>query len=225
MTSVCRARTERHTNPTVSSRPASTRFPPTAPAKLTRAEKAARTRTRLFRAATEIVGECGYADTSIAKITARADVALGTFYNYFQSRQDILDQLLPTIGQDLIAFIRSRLESIDEPVARERARLEAFFDFLVDNRAFYRILNEAEMFAPRGFRRHMDNMIRGYAPVLRIGARSPVSEDTLEALATILLAARNYLAMRYSYCGGDVRRPPAHAVDAYMDLVTSGIFS
>ena len=40
-----------------------------------------------------IVGELGYAGASVALITARADVAQGTFYNYFESRQDLLDQL------------------------------------------------------------------------------------------------------------------------------------
>jgi len=193
--------------------------------KPTRAEKAAQTRARLFQAATEIVGECGYADTSIAKITGRADVALGTFYNYFQSRQDILDQLLPSMGQDLITFIRARLGSIEEPTARERARLEAFFDFLVERPSFYRILNEAETFAPRGFEVHMDNMVRSYRPVMQTETRSSSSQDYLDARATILLAARNYLAMRYSYHDGEVRRPPEDVIDAYMDLVTKGIFT
>lgn len=193
--------------------------------KLSRAEKAERTRARLFRAAIEVVGECGYAETSIAKITASADVALGTFYNYFASRQDIFDQLLPAMGQDLLRFIRTRLEDLEDPVARERARLEAFFDFLVEQPAFYRILNEAEMFAPRGFREHMDNMVRSYAPVLRGETRAPCSEEHDEVRAYMLFAARNYLAMRYSYRGGDVRRPPPAVIDAYMDLVTDGIFN
>jgi AcrR family transcriptional regulator len=210
----------------VSTRPIPAAVPaPTQGLRLSRAEKAERTRARLFQAATEIVGERGYAETSIARITARAEVALGTFYNYFDSRQDILEQLLPAMGEDLLAFIRARLESVDGPVARERARLEAFFDFLVEHPSFYRILNEAEIFAPAGFRRHMDNMVRSYAPVLRTETRSSMREDHIEAVATVLLAARNYLAMRYSYCSGDVRRPPARIIDAYMEFATRGIFA
>jgi AcrR family transcriptional regulator len=197
----------------------------TPPLKPTRAEKAAQTRARLFHAATEVVGECGYAETSIARITGRAEVALGTFYNYFQSRQDILDQLLPSMGQDLLTFIRARLGTIKAPAARERARLEAFFDFLVENPSFYRILNEAETFAPRGFDRHMDNMVRSYRPVMQSKTRSSSSQRYIDAQATILLAARNYLAMRYSYRNGAVKRPPADVIDAYMDLVTRGMFS
>ncbi|MDP6182533.1 MAG: TetR/AcrR family transcriptional regulator [Gammaproteobacteria bacterium] len=198
---------------------------PAPPVKLTRAEKAERTRARLFHAATETVGERGYADTSIAKITERARVALGTFYNYFDSRQDILDQLLPAMGLELIALIRERLLLVEDPAARERARLEAFFDFLVDHPSFYRILNEAEMFAPVGFRQHMENMVRSYKTVLRTETRAAVDNEYSEVHAYMLLAARNYLAMRYSVRNGDVRRPPAYVIDAYMNLVTRGIFS
>lgn len=193
-----------------------------------RLEKARLTRERLFQAATEIVGEEGYAETSIAKITARAKVALGTFYNYFDSRQDLLDQLLPTLGQDLLAVIRLRVAKIDNPQTRERARLQAFFDYLVSNPHFYRILNEAEMFAPRGFQQHMQNMAAGYQRALKHEAKrgrlQPYTKQELEAVTFILLAARNYLSMRYSYVRGRVRRVPQAVIDAYMKLITEGLF-
>jgi AcrR family transcriptional regulator len=51
--------------------------------RLSRAEKAEATRAALFDAAIEIVGEHGYAGASVALITTRANVAQGTFYNYF----------------------------------------------------------------------------------------------------------------------------------------------
>lgn len=197
-------------------------------AKPNRAEKARLTRERLLRAATEIVGEDGYAGTSIAKITARAEVALGTFYNYFASRQDLLDQLLPTVGEELLEFVRSRVGEIADPVARERTRLVAFFDYLTRNPHFYRILNEAEVFAPAGFRRHMRNMADSYRRALAHDARKGdvrgFDEREREAIAFMLLAARNYLSMRYSYRAGRVRRVPRHVIDAYTKLLTGGLF-
>ena len=193
-----------------------------------RAEKARLTRERLFEAARALVGEEGYAEATIAKITARAGIAQGTFYNYFESRQDILDQLLPTLGEDLLAFIRERVGKARDPVARERARLRAFFDFLVENPHFYRILNEAEIFAPRGFRRHMDNMSRNYRQALArdraAGDFGPYEPREIEALTYMLLAARNYLSMRYSYMDGRVQPVPAFVVEAYTKFVTAGLF-
>jgi AcrR family transcriptional regulator len=92
--------------------------------RLTRAEKAEATRTRLFEAAIGIVGEMGYAAASVALITARANVAQGTFYNYFESRQDLLDQLLPSLSLRLHALIRQRvMEAPDDAIEREKARL------------------------------------------------------------------------------------------------------
>ena len=64
--------------------------------KLTRVEKSEETRKALFDAAAKIVGKHGYEGASIARITSRAKVAQGTFYNYFTTRQDLLDQLLPS---------------------------------------------------------------------------------------------------------------------------------
>jgi hypothetical protein len=65
----------------------------------TRAERAERVRDALFEAAAEVVGKYGYVGASISRITAKAKVAQGTFYNYFESRQHLLDQLLPVLGE------------------------------------------------------------------------------------------------------------------------------
>ena len=52
-----------------------------------------------------VVGEQGYAGASIALITQRAGLAQGTFYLYFDSREDLFDQLLPEVGQELLDFL------------------------------------------------------------------------------------------------------------------------
>jgi len=57
----------------------------------TRAERSEQTLNALLDAAGEVVGELGYQDASVARITSQAGVAQGTFYNYFNSRQDLFD--------------------------------------------------------------------------------------------------------------------------------------
>ncbi|HUN99350.1 MAG TPA: helix-turn-helix domain-containing protein, partial [Bradyrhizobium sp.] len=76
--------------------------------KLNRVERNAWTKQKIFDAATRIVGRYGYAEASVARITEQAGVAQGTFYNHFDNRQELLDQLLPKIGQDMVRFIRER---------------------------------------------------------------------------------------------------------------------
>src|SRR5690606_32698911 len=71
-----------------------------------RVEKSEAIRESLLKAAVEVVGEVGYANASIALITQKAGVGQGTFYNYFESRQEILDALLPSLGKDMLAHVK-----------------------------------------------------------------------------------------------------------------------
>src|ERR1043165_4595611 len=76
--------------------------------KLNRVERNAWTKQKIFDAATKVVGKYGYAEASVARITQEAGVAQGTFYNHFENRQELLEQLLPKIGFDMVQFIRAR---------------------------------------------------------------------------------------------------------------------
>ena len=52
--------------------------------------KAQRTRAQLIEAATEIFAEQGFQNTAVAQIAERAGVSLGTFYQYFRNRDEVL---------------------------------------------------------------------------------------------------------------------------------------
>ena len=65
--------------------------------------------TRRPETRAKVVGAEGYAHASVAKVTALAEIAQGTFYNYFASQQDLFDQLLPELGTELLDFIRTRI--------------------------------------------------------------------------------------------------------------------
>lgn len=200
-----------------------------APARsLTRAEKTEVTQRALLDAAVKVIGSSGYLDASIAKITQQAEVAQGTFYNYFASQQELFDQLLPLIGQRLIDRIRENRREHDEPLDRERAGFETFFDFLLDVPEFYRLLTEAETFAPEAHRMHIENMVGGYVRTLRRldseGWLKGFEEREFEAIAVILIGIRHYLAMRYSYRPGSVHRLPRWVSSTYARILTQGLF-
>jgi len=52
--------------------------------------KAQRTRAQLITAATEVFAEQGFQNTAVAQIAERAGVSLGTFYQYFRNRDEVL---------------------------------------------------------------------------------------------------------------------------------------
>ncbi|PTM42767.1 TetR/AcrR family transcriptional regulator [Bosea sp. 124] len=198
------------------------------PAKLTRSEKNDDVKRRLFEAAAKMVGRHGYADASVARITDAAGVAQGTFYNHFENRQELLDQLLPVIGQQMVAFIRMRIDKADSEFGKEVTRFRAFFDFLKETPEFLRILNEAEVFASAGYQRHLDNISTAYVRLLK-QARGPgrvgdYSDEELEVIVHVLMGARGYLSRRYAYGEDGLQAVPEHVFSAYEKLISAGLF-
>jgi len=196
--------------------------------KLNRVERNAWTKRRIFDAATKVVGRYGYAEASVARITEEAGVAQGTFYNHFENRQELLDQLLPKIGIDMVHFIRERTGNADA-ARQEIERFSAFFEFIREVPEFLRILNEAEFFAPSGYQKHLDNISTAYVRILKrarlAGAIVDFSDEEFEAIVHMFMGARGYLSRRYSYADGAVTAVPGHVISAYSKLVTRGLFT
>ncbi|MFT3719394.1 TetR/AcrR family transcriptional regulator [Pseudorhodoferax sp.] len=183
----------------------------------------------LLKAAAEIVGEVGYQNASISLITQRAGVAQGTFYNHFSSRQDIFDQLLPALGEELLEYVRECAKNESTAEGKERESFAAFFSFQEKHPYFFRILNEAESFAPKAFEAHLQLVSNGYVSFLKHakehGELPAFEMEELEVVAFVLMAARSYLAWRYVYGTGQKKKIPPWVVDAYMKLVRQGIFA
>lgn len=65
------------------------------------AKKRRLTRARLLMAAHDVMAEAGVDAAKIKDITDRADVGFGTFYNYFESKDDLASQVLDCVIDDL----------------------------------------------------------------------------------------------------------------------------
>ncbi|MCB1756110.1 MAG: TetR/AcrR family transcriptional regulator [Gammaproteobacteria bacterium] len=192
----------------------------------TRAEKTAETRQALMRAAAEVVGEVGYYDASIARITQRAGVAQGTFYLYFENQQELFDQLLPTIGGHLLEDLAERVHGARNILEVEEAGFRGFFEFLRQNPSFFRILNEAEVAAPVAHEKHFGILRERYLHALerswKAGELPDYDQQELEVLAYILMAARSYLYLRYSKDESGPKPIPEWVVQTFMKFVRGG---
>ena len=184
-------------------------------------------REALFSAAAAVVGERGYQEASISLITQRAGVAQGTFYNHFKTRQDLLDQLLPALGKDMLEHVGQCAKQGKTLIDREELGFRAFFSFLKQNPHFFRILNEAESFAPNAYRVHLDLVAAGYVSFFRRASQNNeligFKERELEVVAFVLMAARSYLAWRYVYGEETHDDIPDWVVRAYRKLIEKGL--
>jgi AcrR family transcriptional regulator len=91
------------------------------------AGKRARTRRKLLDAARVVFERDGFHDARLADIVQEAEVATGTFYNYYDSKEEIFRDLMDTVVADLIE--RSSEHDVpprDDPIGRIYASNRAY---------------------------------------------------------------------------------------------------
>lgn len=191
--------------------------------RISRQEQSEVNRQLLWRAAGEIIAEFGFKDASIIRITQRANLGQGTFYNYFETREALFSELLGHYGKLLRRTVAAALDSPEDIFVREERAFAAYFVFLRDNPFFVKVLNEAEIFVPDAFKQYFDDILNGYRRVLvdaaDRGQIRPLTALQVESVALTFMAARAYYGQRFfSLLDGQGRLPP-EIVDAYMMTV------
>ncbi|MEK3889718.1 TetR family transcriptional regulator [Bacillus sp. FSL K6-3431] len=64
----------------------------------------------ILQAAIELIKENGFEKTSISSITKKAEVAHGTFYRYFKSKNEIVPAIAELIFEDLLTTAQTRVD-------------------------------------------------------------------------------------------------------------------
>lgn len=83
-------------------------------------------RLTLLKAARQEFEEKGYFQTRIADIVARAGVAQGTFYSYFDSKESIFEAIATTVVGDMLVGLHPTSPPAGTPYDRARAAMERF---------------------------------------------------------------------------------------------------
>jgi AcrR family transcriptional regulator len=98
-----------------------------------RAQTKARNREAILAAARRVFAEQGYEAASVRDIIRRTDLASGTFYNYFRSKEAIARALAADAAQRLRPLLRAEREKAVDLEAWLHGALRAYFHFLVED--------------------------------------------------------------------------------------------
>lgn len=112
-------------------------------AKAPKTARGERTRAKVVDSAREIFDSDGYAGARIVDIVEHADVALGTFYSYFDDKTDVLATLLEQVFEELYDAARAPYLDSEEPEAVLRASIDAYVRVYHQNHDLMRTLMEA----------------------------------------------------------------------------------
>jgi AcrR family transcriptional regulator len=181
-------------------------IPLTNDSKAPRTARGETTRRKILDAARAEFGTRGFADTGIIEITRRAKVALGTFYTYFDSKEEVFRALVRDMSEQVRLAVAPALAAGRDALEGEQRALAAFLTFVQDHQQVYRIIDEAEFVDPEGFRRHYETTAARIAERLAQGVDSgalAAAESPLEAevRAWAVMGMNVFLGLRFGVWG------------------------
>ncbi len=180
---------------------------------------------RLLTAAEELFGERSYHRTTVADICARAGMATGSFYSYYESKAEIFAAVVRAINTDLRRAMKDALEhTAGGQRDRERASFRAYFDMLSTRPWIDRIVRESEFVDPGLFREYYEHLARGYARGVRAAQmdRDIDARYDPEVVAYAYTGIGNFVGMRWAEwtAGGHV---PEDVLDDVLELLARGL--
>ena len=187
-----------------------------------RTARGQRTQRALLDAAAAEFGEKGFHDSSVVSITARAGVALGTFYTYFESKDALFRALVRDMSDRVRDTVAPVLVEPADAIAREGAALAAFLGFAREHKEIYRIIDEAEFVAPDEWHRHYERTAQRIVERLREGeARGEVFGPIDEVHGWALMGMNVFLGLRFGV--QDCERPLNEVADIANALIRNGL--
>jgi len=162
--------------------------------KAPRTARGEKTLRKILDAALAEFGQRGFHDSSIVGITARAKVALGTFYTYFDSKEAVFAALVRDMSDQVRENVAAAIGGTASGFEAEERSLAAYLDFVVGHKEVYRIIDEAEFVDPAGYRTHYENAVRAWAIMgmnvflgLRFGVWGSADHDAVARHAHAML--------------------------------------
>ncbi|HEY0625738.1 MAG TPA: TetR/AcrR family transcriptional regulator [Allosphingosinicella sp.] len=191
-------------------------------AKAPRTARGQNTLRRLLEAAAAEFGTRGYHEAAITGITQRAGVALGTFYTYFDSKEELFRALVRDMSHSVRQHVAEAVKDAPDRLAAERTGLTAFIAFVRKHPELYRIIEEAQFVAPDEYRQHYLTFVDGYRRNLAAAAeRGEIVAGADETRGWALIGMSVFLGMRYGVWDKDLS--PQEVADIAITLVSEGL--
>lgn len=185
-------------------------------------KKGLETRNKLLRAAEKVFAEKGFYEASIVNITQEANVANGTYYNYFATKKEIFDELIRDYNRNLRNAIKKEMEKATSHEDAQRRGFKAFFDWAKTRPDLYNLVQQAVVVDQELYRWYYQKIAAGFVKSLTRGINDGEFKPLdLETVAYSLMSIGQFLGMRWIYWEG--KDVPEEAFEAAMTLIFDGL--
>lgn len=159
--------------------------------------KREKTRERLLIAAQQLLLEGGVSALTVNKLSASAELALGTFYNYYRTREEVVEDICALLLSAYQRDIDAATAGLEDPAQIVAASSLQTLSMLDSGSALGRLLFETELPIERVIHAVRLRFIRD----ARAGLASGVFKVANEAVMLSMISGATYAALHDRYTG------------------------
>ncbi len=191
-------------------------------AKYPKTKRGEATRNKILEAAEREIGGKGFSDASISSITTAAGVGQGTFYIYFDSKEEILRALVTNYSKTIRHILTEAASSGATRLEKERLGLKAFIDYVRKDNNFYLIVHEAMFIDPEAYEQYYLQFSHAYTHRLNEAcAEGEIKKLDTEVCSWALMGMGEFMGYRYGIL--DQETPSEQVVDAVFEMIEYGM--
>ncbi|MCF6269384.1 MAG: TetR/AcrR family transcriptional regulator [Melioribacteraceae bacterium] len=143
------------------------------------------TKSKILNAALELFAKKGFSNTSISEIAKSAGVSKGLAYNYFESKQKLVEEVIQLLFTEL-SKVFIALEVTKDPFEKIQLAIDLTFNWLTEKEDFWRLYSsllmqlETKAIVEKIAGNFMDEMFKEMEKIFRkMKIKNPAAETKL----------------------------------------------
>ncbi len=157
-----------------------------------------RVKDRIVECATELFMEKGYRPTTLNDILEKADIARGTFYHHFDSKDDLLYTVAERIKRRYLDLIRTEAEDKDKDVLQRLRHIDEGINALAETEWIRKEIRRSDVdpsLTLNVLRSSVEEALPYYAAMVEEGARQGVLRTPHPGTASMLMPMLNLMSL------------------------------
>jgi AcrR family transcriptional regulator len=184
-------------------------------------------REEILAIAAELFAEKGFATTTVREIADTAGILSGSLYHHFDSKESMVDEILRTFLDEILARYRAAVAEGDDPAKILRELVRAAFSALGTHRAAVAVMiNEFNLLVQYPRFTYLwdgaDETERLWAGVVESGIATGVFRSDIDP-RMIYRFMRDAIWVSVRWYRPDGRDSPEQIADFYLDVLLDGI--
>src|SRR5690554_581758 len=182
---------------------------------------------KIIEVSKELFRVKGVSTTSVNEIIEKAEVATGTFYNYFDDKLAVYKYLLDDYSTIIRKRIYDAIRTVETRYEKERIGIKTFLEFAREDKLSYRIIWESLFIDQRLFVNYYTNFSNVYVNQLKSAVKLGQVKDNidLKTLSFMLMGIANFVGLQVVFEGDLSDEELDKITDQIMYVLKNGMFT